>query len=50
MAGWASDELIEQEPKILHGYIVYTDVFKKTHRSPWKYRNKPDGNSVVCPH
>jgi hypothetical protein len=41
----ASVELIGKEPKILHGYIVYSDVFKKIHRCPWKHQVLPDGNS-----
>jgi hypothetical protein len=45
----ASVELIGSTSKILHGYIVYTDVFKKAHQCPWKHWLKPDGNSDPLP-
>jgi hypothetical protein len=31
-------DLIGPEEKILHGRIIYTDVFKKQHVCPWKHR------------
>ena len=45
----ASVELIGSEPNILHGYILYKDVFKNTRKCPWKHRVLPDGNSEPLP-
>jgi hypothetical protein len=41
----ATVELIGKEPKILHGHICYTDVFKRPHKCFWKHWLLPDGNS-----
>jgi hypothetical protein len=45
----ASVELIGSEPKILHGYILYKDVFKNTRKCSWKHRVLRDGNSEPLP-
>lgn len=41
----ASVELIGSESEILHGYILYTDVFKRSHKCSWKHWLHPDGSS-----
>jgi hypothetical protein len=41
----ASRELIGKGSKILHGYILYRDIFGETHKCPWKHWVYPDGNS-----
>jgi hypothetical protein len=38
-------DLTGDEPKILHGYVCYMDVFKKERRCPWKHRVYRNGVS-----
>jgi hypothetical protein len=43
-------DLVGSTPQIIHGYIVYWDVFKEQKRfCYWKHRVKPDGNSDPLP-
>lgn len=44
-----SVELIGKEPKILHGHIVYKDIFKNIRKCSWKHKLHPDGNSDPLP-